>query len=197
MILLIDHYDSFSAILTDYFKQLDGNVVVMQTDQISLGKIKALNPSHLVIGPGPGSPNDPVLNDVYKLIEYYHKKIPILGVCLGHQMIARLFGGEVVSVPSIHHGVISKLDKASGVLFQGISNDMQVTRYHSLMVSHELLPDEIKVMAECMETDSNCKIIMAIEHVRYPVYGIQFHPEAILTEFGLRLLENFLATKDY
>jgi len=191
MIILIDHYDSFSAILADYFKQLHCDILIIPTDKISLEKIKLLNPSHIIIGPGPGHPDDRALTDVYRLIKYYHTKIPLLGVCLGHQILARFFGAHIIPLPLVHHGLVSRLDNHSGVLFKGISG-MSVTRYHSLMISANSLPLDIKIIAECTDIDSKNKVIMAIEHIDCPVYGVQFHPEAVLTEFGLKLLKNFL-----
>jgi anthranilate synthase component 2 len=184
MLLLIDNYDSFTYNLVQYFQRLQQEVIVYTHDQISLEQIKHLAPDYLVISPGPNAPDDAGIS--MAAIREFHQDIPILGVCLGHQCIAQVFGATVGSAPEIIHGKTSLIEHQQRGLFRGIPNHFKATRYHSLAVAPKSLPQCLSIDAWTDET------IMAISHRHYPVFGLQFHPEAILSEYGLQLLENFL-----
>lgn len=185
MILIIDNYDSFTYNLFQYLGQL-AEVVVKRNDRITLSEIEELGPSHIVISPGPGRPEEAGISE--RVIEYFKGDIPILGICLGHQCIADVFGAKVIRAGNIYHGKTSLIyySQEEGI-FQGIENPLTATRYHSLIVEPESVPEELKVIARTGEGE-----IMAIRHLNYPVYGLQFHPESILTESGLAILKNFI-----
>lgn len=184
MLLLIDNYDSFTYNLAHYFQILGQEVLVRAHDQIDLKQIKQLNPHYLVISPGPKSPQDAGI--CLAAIEEFYRTIPILGVCLGHQCLAQAFGGPVIAAPHIIHGGTSLILHHYHGLFKNIPNYFTGTRYHSLVVDGERLPNCFSIDAWADET------IMAISHRQYPLFGLQFHPEAILSEHGLTLLDNFL-----
>ncbi|RUR12074.1 aminodeoxychorismate/anthranilate synthase component II [Legionella sp. km772] len=184
MLLLIDNYDSFTYNLVQYFQILGQEVLVRTHDQISVEEIKQLNPNYLVISPGPKAPDDAGVS--LAAIKELHQKIPILGVCLGHQCLAQVFGGKVISAPQIIHGGTSPILHHYQGLFRGLPNYFNATRYHSLAVEIDSLPTCLAIDAWADDT------IMAISHRQYPLFGLQFHPEAILSEHGLSLLENFL-----
>lgn len=184
MLLLIDNYDSFTYNLVQYFQILKQEVVVKKHDQINLKQIKALNPQYLVISPGPKAPEDAGIS--LAAIKEFYQSLPILGVCLGHQCLAQAFGGHIISAPQIIHGGTSPIRHHYQGLFKNIPNYFTATRYHSLAV-------EINSLPLCFSIDAWAeKTIMAISHRQYPLFGLQFHPEAILSEHGLSLLENFL-----
>ena len=185
MILMIDNYDSFTYNLVQYLSELGEKLVVHRTDKISLAEIEDLNPSHIVISPGPGRPVDAGISR--EVIEEFGKRIPILGVCLGHQCIAEAFGGKVVSARRLMHGKISMIYHAGRGIFQDIPSPFEATRYHSLIVDRKSLPKTLKVIARTKD-----KEIMALKHKKFPVWGVQFHPESILTEHGKKLLKNFI-----
>lgn len=187
MLLLIDNYDSFTYNLVQYFQILNQEVQVFAHDQITLGQIKKLKPDHLVISPGPKSPKEAGIS--LALIKQFYQNIPILGVCLGHQCLAQAFGGKIIPAPEIMHGKTSALTHHYQGLFSNIPNGFKATRYHSLAVDVATLPQCFSIDAWANET------IMAISHRQYPLFGLQFHPEAILSEYGLQLLENFLNVK--
>lgn len=184
MLLLIDNYDSFTYNLVQYFQILGQEVLVQTHDQISLDQIKKLNPDYLVISPGPKTPDDAGIS--LAAIQEFHQTIPILGICLGHQCLAQVFGGNIISAPQIVHGGTSAILHHYQSLFKNIPNYFIATRYHSLAVEVESLPPCFSIDAWAEDT------IMAISHRQYPLFGLQFHPEAILSEHGLSLLENFL-----
>lgn len=184
MLLLIDNYDSFTYNLVQYFQILGQKVVVRTHDQINLKQIKELNPQYLVISPGPKAPNDAGIS--LAAIQEFHQTLPILGICLGHQCLAQAFGGKIISAPQIIHGGTSSILHHYQGIFSTIPNYFTATRYHSLAVDVESLPSCFSIDAWADET------IMAISHRQYPLFGLQFHPEAILSEHGLSLLENFL-----
>lgn len=184
MLLLIDNYDSFTYNLVQYFQCLGQEVLVAKHDQITLQQIKILEPSYLVISPGPNSPNEAGIS--LAAIEAFHKHVPILGICLGHQCLAQAFGGAIIAAPEIMHGKTSTITHHYQGIFKNIPNNFQATRYHSLAVEVASLPPCFSIDAWAKET------IMAISHRQYPLFGLQFHPEAILSEHGLTLLENFL-----
>ncbi len=184
MILVIDNYDSFTYNLVQYFGELKAEPRVFRNDQISVKEIERLSPTHIVISPGPGSPRESgVSNDV--ILQFY-KKIPILGVCLGHQCIGHIFGGRVDRATKLMHGKTSAIFHNGKGVFRGLENPFRAGRYHSLIVQ-EPLPDELQVVARTAEGE-----IMAIKHQQYSLVGVQFHPESVLTEHGLAILTNFL-----
>jgi len=185
MILMIDNYDSFTYNLVQYLSELGEKLVVHRNDKISLAEIEDLNPSHIVISPGPGRPVDAGISR--EVIEEFGKRIPILGVCLGHQCIAETFGGKVVSARRLMHGKTSMIYHAGRGIFQDIPSPFKATRYHSLIVDRKSLPKTLKVIARTKD-----KEIMALKHKKFPVWGVQFHPESILTEHGKKLLKNFI-----
>ena len=186
MILMIDNYDSFTYNLVQYFGELGEELTVKRNDQITPAGVTKLKPSAIVISPGPGRPADAGVSN--ELIETFAGKVPILGVCLGHQCIGEVFGGEVVRATRPMHGKTSRIfHKGSGV-FADLPNPFEATRYHSLIVKRESLPKELSVTAWTQE-----KEIMGLQHAKLPVYGVQFHPESILTESGKSLLRNFVA----
>lgn len=184
MILLIDNYDSFTYNLVQYFQCLKQEVVVFAHDKITCDEIKTLSPDYLVISPGPNTPNEAGIS--LEAIRLFHRQIPILGICLGHQCLAQAFGGHVILAPEIMHGKTSNILHHGQDLFKGIPNEFKATRYHSLAVETSTLPSCFSIDAWAKKT------IMAISHRQYPLFGLQFHPEAILSQFGLQLLGNFL-----
>lgn len=187
MILLIDNYDSFTYNLVQYFAELGEQVLVRRNDEISLTQIAAIRPSSLVISPGPCSPDQAGIS--LAAIQHFAGQIPILGVCLGHQAIAQAFGAKVVRAKTVMHGKNSLIKHRQQGLFKGLNNPLSVTRYHSLVVDKESVPDDFSIEAW---TEADESEIMALSHKKLPVYGVQFHPEAILTEQGHQLLQNFL-----
>ncbi|HYT07058.1 MAG TPA: aminodeoxychorismate/anthranilate synthase component II [Rugosimonospora sp.] len=185
MILLIDNYDSFTYNLAQFLGQLGENLEVRRNDQITLDQIAAKKPQRIVISPGPGEPqNAGICIDV---IRQFTGKIPILGVCLGHQAIGYAFGGKVVRAPALMHGKTSRIHHDSKTIFRKLPQDFVATRYHSLIVQKKGLPRELEISAE---TDG---LIMGLRHRKLPLEGVQFHPESVLTEVGMQLLRNFLA----
>lgn len=187
MILLIDNYDSFTYNLVQYFAELGEQVLVRRNDEISLTQISAIRPSSLVISPGPCSPDQAGIS--LAAIQHFAGQVPILGVCLGHQAIAQAFGAKVVRAKTVMHGKNSLIKHQDQGLFKGLKNPLSVTRYHSLVVDKESVPDDFSIEAWTATDESE---IMALSHKKLPVYGVQFHPEAILTEQGHQLLQNFL-----
>ena len=185
MILLIDNYDSFTNNVSQYLGMLGCKVKVVRNDRISLAGIRKLKPSHIVISPGPGTPDDAGIS--LELIEEFAGKVPILGICLGHQAIAQAFGGKVIRARRMMHGKVSAVHHTSRGIYKKIPNPVEVTRYHSLIVERKSLPSCLKVTSETEDG-----IIMGIKHKRFRVEGIQFHPESYQTESGLKMLENFI-----
>lgn len=185
MILLIDNYDSFAHNLARYVRQLGSQVKVVRNDKITIAEIKALQPEKIIISPGPKEPRDAgiCLNVVRKFASH----IPILGVCLGHQVIAAAFGANVVRAESPMHGKGSVITCTTQSVFSGLPKQFKVGRYHSLVVDPDSMPSCLQVIAQ-----SNDKEIMALQHKHLPVIGLQFHPESVLTEHGYQMLENFL-----
>jgi|TARA_A200000113_G_scaffold212937_1_gene214900 para-aminobenzoate synthetase component 2 len=192
VLLLIDNFDSFTHNLARYFTELGANVEVVRNNALTLDDISRLAPSQLVISPGPCTPNEAGIS--LSAIEYFAGKIPILGVCLGHQAIGQVFGAKVVGAQEIKHGKVSALSHRNSGLFKDLPNTFNVTRYHSLVLDPTSLPSTINVDAWC-ETVQGTKEIMAISHASYPVWGVQYHPESLLTEHGHSVLEAFLRSK--
>jgi len=184
MILLIDNYDSFTYNLVQYFQCLNQEVLVYPHDKISITQIKKLAPQLIVISPGPKNPDEAGIS--MEVIHSFYRTIPILGICLGHQCLAQAFGGKIIPAPEILHGKTSNILHHYQGLFKNIPNLFRATRYHSLVVEVDSLPPCFSIDAWANET------IMAISHRQYPLFGLQFHPEAILSQFGLQLLENFI-----
>lgn len=184
MLLVIDNYDSFTYNLVQYFQCLQQEVIVFKHDKISLNEIKQLNPRYIVISPGPKSPDEAGIS--LAVIQEFYQYIPILGICLGHQCMAKAFGGTIISAPEIMHGKTSTILHNYQGIFNNIPNLFQAARYHSLAVDVASLPSCFSIDAWAKDT------IMAISHRQYPLFGLQFHPEAILSQYGLQLLENFL-----
>lgn len=185
MILVIDNYDSFTYNLVQYLGELGARMDVFRNDQIELDRIDSTQPEKVVISPGPCTPNEAGVS--VDLIRRFSGRIPMLGVCLGHQCIGKAFGGKVVRAPAILHGKVSEIHHDGRTIFRDMSHPFIATRYHSLMVERESLPDCLEVSAQ---TDDG--IIMGLRHRNYPVEGVQFHPESILTAEGKVLLRNFL-----
>ncbi|MGR5147439.1 aminodeoxychorismate/anthranilate synthase component II [Photobacterium alginatilyticum] len=189
MLLIIDNYDSFTYNLYQYFCELGAEVKVVRNDEIDIAGIEALSPSHLVISPGPCTPDDAGIS--LQAIEHFAGKLPILGVCLGHQSIAQVFGAKVVRARQVMHGKTSPVVHTDRSVFETLNNPLTVTRYHSLVVKADTLPDCFEVTA-WTERDGEFDEIMGIAHKTLSIEGVQFHPESILTEQGHQLLANFL-----
>lgn len=187
MLVVIDNYDSFTYNLVQYFGELGQEIVVFRNDQVTLEEIKALNPDHIVISPGPGVPGDGGISN--EVIREFGAATPILGVCLGHQCLGDVFGGNVVRAERLMHGKVSPVYHNGKGLFAGVPSPFNATRYHSLIVE-EPLPEHLQVTAFTSEGE-----VMGMSHDEYPVVGVQFHPESILTEHGKRILQNFLDGK--
>lgn len=186
MILIIDNYDSFTYNLVQRFGEIGAEVEVHRNDKITVPEIEARKPSHIVISPGPCTPKEGgISNDV---IRHFAGKVPILGVCLGHQCIGHVFGGEVVRADRLMHGKTSMIEHDGRAIFEGLANPFEATRYHSLMVREETLPDCLEITARTVDRGE----LMGVRHKELPVEGVQFHPESFLTEEGKRLLANFV-----
>ena len=185
MLLVIDNYDSFTYNLVQYLGEMGQDVRVVRNDELPAAEIAALAPSHIVISPGPCTPNEAGIS--LEVIKTYAGKIPILGVCLGHQAIGQAFGGKVVRAARVMHGKTSQISHDGKGLFTGLPNPFQATRYHSLLIERASVPDSLDVTAQTAENE-----IMAVRHKTLPVEGVQFHPESFLTTSGKDLLRNFI-----
>jgi len=186
MILVIDNYDSFTYNLVQYLGELGGDIVVKRNDEIDLEGIRELAPDHILISPGPCTPNEAGIS--LSLIERFKGEIPIFGVCLGHQSIGQAFGGDVIRAEQLMHGKTSEIHHDGKSIFAGMPSPFVATRYHSLIVKRETLPDCLEITAETAQGE-----IMGLRHKTYPIEGVQFHPESIITEHGLTMLRNFLS----
>lgn len=191
MLLMIDNYDSFTYNLVQYFGELGEEVNVYRNDKIELQQIEDLAPERIVISPGPCTPNEAGIS--ISVIEHFKDKLPILGVCLGHQSIGQAFGGKVVHANSIMHGKTSEISHRNTDIFHGIDIPFTATRYHSLVVDRDSLPDCFEITAWTEHDGNEIDEIMGLRHKHYPVFGVQFHPESILTSYGHQLLQNFLS----
>lgn len=187
---MIDNYDSFTYNLVHYFRSLGQDVEVYRNDQISLTQISALAPQYIVISPGPCDPQQAGIS--LAVLKKFAGEIPILGVCLGHQCIAEHFGAQVIKAEKVMHGKTSMVQHQSQSIFSELNNPLKVTRYHSLIVDNASLPDELAVTAWCESSESKEREIMALAHKSLPIASVQFHPESVLTEQGLQLLNNFI-----
>lgn len=191
MLLMIDNYDSFTYTLVQYFQMLDQEVKVVRNDEISLAQIAQLNPQHIVISPGPCSPSEAGLS--VAIVKNFYQKKPILGVCLGHQAIARAFDARVSQARQVMHGKTSAIAHNGSGLFRELPTPLTVTRYHSLIVEPHTLPDFINKTAWTIDKNGLKDELMGLQLKDYPVAGVQFHPESVLTQDGLNILSNFLA----
>ncbi len=185
MMLMIDNYDSFTYNLVQYFGELGAELVVHRNDKITLGEIERLAPDRIVISPGPCTPREAGIS--CDVIRYFAGKVPILGVCLGHQCIGDVFGGDVVRADRLMHGKTSMIEHNGRKIFAGVQNPFEATRYHSLIVTMDSMPECLEVTAWTIEEE-----IMGLRHKDFPIWGVQFHPESILTLEGKNMLENFL-----
>ncbi len=190
MLLMIDNYDSFTYNLVQYFGELGQEVEVYRNDHITLEEIEELNPQYLVISPGPCTPNEAGIS--VDAIRHFAGKIPIMGVCLGHQSIAQAFGGKIIRAKQVMHGKTSEVYHCNKGMFLDLPNPVQTTRYHSLVIEQATLPSCLEVTAWVQDEQENMDEIMGIRHKTLPIEGVQFHPESILTEQGHNMLKNFL-----
>ncbi|MGH1439193.1 MAG: anthranilate synthase component II [Cellvibrionaceae bacterium] len=192
MLLMIDNYDSFTYNVVQYFGELKVDVEVVRNDKISLTEIEQKAPEYLVISPGPCTPNEAGIS--LEAIKGFAGKLPLLGICLGHQSIGQAFGGKIVRAKQVMHGKTSPVYHNDKGVFAGLPNPFQATRYHSLVIEQESLPDCLEVTAWTQNEDGSMDEIMGIQHRELPIEGVQFHPESILTEHGHQLLNNFLVS---
>ena len=188
MILVIDNYDSFTYNLVQFLGEMGADLYVVRNDKTTLDEIRAMQPTHIVISPGPGNPDDGGVS--LDVIKQLGATTPVLGVCLGHQCIGQAFGGVVLRAGQVMHGKTSQIYHENEGIFANLPNPFEATRYHSLIVEESSLPDVLKVTARTEDG-----VIMGLRHREYPIYGVQFHPESILTSYGPRLLRNFLDVK--
>lgn len=191
MILMIDNYDSFTYNVVQYLGELGGDVLVHRNDEITLEQIKALNPEKIVISPGPCTPNEAGVS--LATIKAFAGTVPLLGICLGHQSIGQAFGGDIVRAGQVMHGKISPVHHTNSGVFSGLTNPFNATRYHSLVIDKNTLPDCLEVTAWTQTESGDVDEIMGVRHKTLDVEGVQFHPESILTEHGHDLLKNFLS----
>jgi anthranilate synthase/aminodeoxychorismate synthase-like glutamine amidotransferase len=189
MVFVLDNYDSFTYNLVQYIGELGLEVTVRRNDQITVTGIEGLHPDRIVISPGPCTPQDAGIS--IELIRYFAGRLPMLGVCLGHQAIGAAFGGKVVRAGNLMHGKTSSVEHDGKSIFRGIPSPMTATRYHSLIVQEKGLPDELEISATCAERDGQ-RVIMGLRHRKFPVEGVQFHPESVLTEHGRQIVRNFM-----
>lgn len=190
MLLMIDNYDSFTYNVVQYLGELGADVHVIRNDELSIAEIEALQPERIVVSPGPCTPNEAGVS--LEVIRHFAGKLPILGVCLGHQSIGQAFGGDVVRARQAMHGKTSPVFHKDQGVFEGLNHPLTVTRYHSLVVKLETLPEELEVTAWTQHADGSVDEIMGLRHKALNIEGVQFHPESILTEQGHELLANFL-----
>jgi anthranilate synthase/aminodeoxychorismate synthase-like glutamine amidotransferase len=188
MLLIIDNYDSFTYNLVQYFGELGADLKVYRNDKLSIDQIEKMRPEGIVISPGPGRPEGAGIS--IEIIKKFSNKIPILGVCLGHQCIASAFGGKIIRAKNLMHGKTSMIHHDNKEIFQGVENPFEATRYHSLVIERKTMPKCLEVTAQ-----SNDGEIMGVRHTAFPLWGVQFHPESILTKEGKKILGNFLQLK--
>ena len=190
MVFVLDNYDSFTYNLVQYLAEMGETVDVRRNDQVTIADIERLDPTHIVVSPGPCTPREAGIS--IELIRHFAGRKPVLGVCLGHQAIGAAFGGDVVRASQVMHGKISRIQHDGRTVFRDAPQPLTATRYHSLIVAEKGLPSELEISAETRESDGK-RVIMGLRHRHYPVEGVQFHPESVLTESGRLLLRNFLA----
>ena len=190
MLVMIDNYDSFTYNLVQYFGELGVDIKVFRNDEISVAEIAALKPDHIVISPGPCTPTEAGIS--VEAIKYFAGKVPLLGVCLGHQSIGEAFGGKIIRAKRVMHGKISAMHHEGKGVFAGLNNPFNATRYHSLVIEQESLPDCLEVTAWTENEDGSMEEIMGVRHRTLAIEGVQFHPESILSEHGHQMLQNFI-----
>jgi anthranilate synthase/aminodeoxychorismate synthase-like glutamine amidotransferase len=189
MVFVLDNYDSFTYNLVQYIGELGAKVEVRRNDQVTVEEIEAMKPERIVVSPGPCTPADAGIS--IDVIRHFATKVPVLGVCLGHQAIGEAFGGKIVRAKTLMHGKTSEVEHDGKTIFQGVASPMTATRYHSLIVRESDLPKELEVSARTKDQDGN-SVIMGLRHKKLPVEGVQFHPESVLTSDGKKLIKNFL-----
>jgi anthranilate synthase/aminodeoxychorismate synthase-like glutamine amidotransferase len=189
MVFVLDNYDSFTYNLVQYLGELGAKIEVRRNDQVTVEEVEAMQPERIVVSPGPCTPADAGIS--IKLIRHFAGKVPVLGVCLGHQAIGEAFGGKVVRAKNPMHGKTSEVEHDGKTIFSGVRSPMTATRYHSLIVRESDLPNELEVSARTKDHDGN-SVIMGLRHKQFPVEGVQFHPESVLTSDGKELIKNFL-----
>ena len=190
MLLMVDNYDSFTYNVVQYFGELNADVKVVRNDEVSVTDIAHDNPDYLVISPGPCTPNEAGIS--LQAVERFAGELPLFGICLGHQSIGQAFGGNIVRASQVMHGKVSPVYHNGQGVFSGLPSPFNATRYHSLVIDKESLPDCLEVTAWTQNEDGSIEEIMGVKHKELPVEGVQFHPESILTEHGHQLLDNFL-----
>ena len=193
MILMIDNYDSFTYNVVQYLGELGSNVKVVRNDMISIKDIECMEPEKIVISPGPCTPKEAGIS--IEAINHFHKKLPILGICLGHQSIGAAFGGNIIKAKKIMHGKTSQIHHKQDYIFKDIPTPYVATRYHSLVIEEKTIPDCLEIIAETKSEDKSDNEIMAVRHKDCHTYGVQFHPESIMSEHGHQILKNFLDIK--
>lgn len=189
MVFVLDNYDSFTYNLVQYLGELGAEVEVRRNDQITVGELEALQPDRIVVSPGPCTPQEAGIS--IDLIRHFTGKVPIFGVCLGHQALGAAFGGNVIRAPHLMHGKTSEVKHDGRTIFGGLPSPMTATRYHSLIVEEKSLPEELEVSAWTTEKDGS-RTIMGLRHKHFPTEGVQFHPESVLTDQGKQMMRNFL-----
>jgi anthranilate synthase/aminodeoxychorismate synthase-like glutamine amidotransferase len=189
VVFVLDNYDSFTYNLVQYLGELGAKVEVRRNDEVTVEEIEAMHPERIVVSPGPCTPQDAGIS--IELIRYFAGQVPVLGVCLGHQAIGAAFGGQVVRAKNLMHGKTSQVEHDGKTIFSGLSSPMTATRYHSLIVSEKELPSDLVVSAWTHDSDGT-RVIMGLRHRKFPVEGVQFHPESVLTDEGKKLVTNFL-----
>lgn len=190
MVFVLDNYDSFTYNLVQYLGELGAEVEVRRNDQVTVEDVESLHPERILLSPGPCTPQEAGIS--IDLIRHFGGKVPLLGVCLGHQAIGAAFGGEVVPARHLMHGKTSQVEHDGRTIFTGLPSPMTATRYHSLVVAERGLPKDLEISATSKERDGS-SVIMGLRHRRFPVEGVQFHPESVLTQQGKQLIRNFLA----
>ncbi len=189
MVFVLDNYDSFTYNLVQYIGELGHEVVVRRNDQITVEEIAELRPGRIVVSPGPCTPQEAGIS--IDVIRYFAGKVPVFGVCLGHQAIGAAFGGRVVRAHNLMHGKTSQVEHDGKNVFRGLPSPLVATRYHSLIVEEKHLPKELEISATCIDRDGR-RVIMGLRHREFPVEGVQFHPESVLTEHGKQMVKNFV-----
>jgi len=189
VVFVLDNYDSFTYNLVQYLGELGAEVVVRRNDQLTVAEVEAMHPERILLSPGPCTPQEAGIS--IELVRHFAGKVPVLGVCLGHQAIGAAFGGEIVRAPKLMHGKTSEVQHDGKTIFKGLSSPMTATRYHSLIVQEKGLPNDLEISAYAAENGGS-RVIMGLRHKRFPVEGVQFHPESVLTGEGKKLIANFL-----
>ena len=189
MVFVLDNYDSFTYNLVQYLGELGSEVVVRRNDEVSVAEVDAMRPERIVLSPGPCTPQEAGIS--IEVVRHFVGKVPVLGVCLGHQAIGAAFGGEIVRAPKLMHGKTSEVQHDGKTIFKDLPSPMTATRYHSLIVQEKGLPQDLEISAYAAE-NGGTRVIMGLRHKQFPVEGVQFHPESVLTGEGKKLIENFL-----